>query len=497
MAARDTPYDIAVVGGGINGCGIARDAAGRGARVLLLEQGDLATGTSSASSKLIHGGLRYLEHREFGLVREALLEREKLRAIAPHVIWPLHFVLPHVPGLRSYWLLRAGLFLYDHLGAGTRSPRTRTIRLQKHPAGTVLRPEYTRALVFSDCWGDDARLVVLNARDAANRGADIRTRCRVTAFMREEGGWRITAGGAEYRARALVNAAGPGAVNLLAAGSIASSHRMRLVRGSHIVTRKLFDHPYPYFLQLPDRRIFFAIPYEEDFTLIGTTDAEHTGPLDQVQASEEEIAYLCAAANRFFRQPIGRADVLWSFAGVRPLVHDGSGRPEDATRGYRLQLSPQSEGAPLLTVFGGKLTVYRHLAQEAVDLLGRCISLAGQSGWTGAAALPGGDFPADDIDHLEEQLRERYSFLDARTIRRIARAYGTFCFTIFGERTSRAECGRQFGHGLHQCEVDYLMAREWARTADDVLWRRTKLGLRFSPAETAALTAYMIREPAA
>ena len=483
-------YDLAVIGGGINGCGIARDAAGRGAKVLLLEAGDLAQGTSSASSKLIHGGLRYLEHYEFSLVRESLSERERLWAIAPHIIWPMRFVLPHVQGLRPRWLLRLGLFLYDHIGGRKELPATESVALAAHPAGTPLKDEFTSGFVYSDCWADDARLVVLNARDAANRGAVVRTHCRVSGFARESSGWRIDAGDETFHARAIANAAGPGVLKVLEAGHVPDGKKMRLVRGSHIVTARLFDHDYSYFFQLPDGRIFFAIPYEEDFTLIGTTDTDHHGPLDHVTASAEEIAYLCEGANRFFRRQIAPADVLWSFAGVRPLLDDGSGRPEAATRGYRLELSDESEGAPLLNVFGGKLTTYRHLAQEAVDQLATRLPMLDLSGWTGKEPLPGGDFVHGTVDALIARIAEHYPFLEAQTVRRLAHAYGTTTFAIFGEARSLAECGQNFGHGLTTREVEHLTANEWARTANDIMWRRTKLGLRFSAEEAQALAHY-------
>ena len=359
MSAHD-PYDIAVIGGGINGAGIARDAAGRGAKVLLLERGDLARGTSSASTKLIHGGLRYLEHYEFALVREALSERERLWAIAPHVIWPLRFVLPHRKGLRPRWLLRAGLFLYDHIGGRRDLPPTQTIDLATHPAGAPLKPGLHTAFVYSDGWVDDARLVVLNARDAANRGATVRTRCEVTALRREGAGWLIEAGGETFRAGAVVNAAGPAVLDLLGRAGLRPQQKMRLVRGSHLVVRKLFDHDFAYFFQLPDGRIFFAIPYERDFTLIGTTDADHHGSLDGIHATDEEIAYLCAGVNDYFAKAISPKDVVWSFAGVRPLIDDGKGRPEAATRGYSFTLDggadAEAGAAPLLSVFGGKIT---------------------------------------------------------------------------------------------------------------------------------------------
>ncbi|MFM7347909.1 MAG: glycerol-3-phosphate dehydrogenase, partial [Erythrobacter sp.] len=363
-------FDLAVIGGGVNGAGIARDAAGRGARVLLLERGDLAEGTSSNSTKLIHGGLRYLEHYEFALVREALSEREVLWGIAPHIIWPLRFILPHRPGLRPRWLLRLGLFLYDHIGGRKRLPSAQGVDLRQHPAGAPLKSEYTRAFAYSDGWVDDARLVVLNARDAADRGAEVRTRCEVTSLVRDGDHWRIAAGGETFMARAVVNAAGPRVLDLLGRAGEPTTQKMRLVRGSHIVVKKLFDHPFAYFFQLPDGRIFFAIPYERDFTLIGTTDVDHHEGLDAVKASPEEIAYLCAGASEYFRKPVTPADVVWTYSGVRPLVDEGTGKPEAATRGYRFELDGGADGsAPLLSVFGGKITTYRHLAAEAVEKL--------------------------------------------------------------------------------------------------------------------------------
>lgn len=484
-------FDLAVIGGGVNGAGIARDAAGRGARVLLLERGDLAAGTSSSSTKLIHGGLRYLEHYEFALVRESLNEREVLWGIAPHIIWPLRFVLPHRPGLRPRWLLRLGLFLYDHIGGRKYLPPATAVTLAKHPAGAPLKPEYTRAFAYSDCWVDDARLVVLNARDAADRGADVRTRCEVTGLVRDGDSWLITAGAAQVRARCVVNAAGPRVLDLLSRAGEPTSQRMRLVRGSHIVVRKLFDHDFAYFFQLPDGRIFFAIPYEQDFTLIGTTDVDHTTGLDDVRASAEEIAYLCAGASEYFRAPITPDDVVWAYSGVRPLVDDGSGKPEAATRGYRFELDGAPGEAPLLSVFGGKITTYRHLATEAVDLLAPlCAPLAGPD-WTGSAALPGGEFARNEAPAMARALATKYPFVGEAQAARMIRLYGTCAETILGAATASSDLGEDFGHGLTAAEVDYLIAREWARTAEDILWRRTKLGLHFSAPQTARLTRYI------
>ena len=485
-------FDLAVIGGGVNGAGIARDASGRGAKVLLLERGDLATGTSSNSTKLIHGGLRYLEHYEFALVRESLSEREVLWGIAPHIIWPLRFILPHRPGLRPRWLLRLGLFLYDHIGGRKRLPAAESVDLTKHPAGAPLKAEYTRAFAYSDGWVDDARLVVLNARDAADRGAEVRTRCEVTALAREGVVWRIEAGGKTFRARAVVNAAGPRVLELLGRAGEPSTQKMRLVRGSHIVVRKLFDHDYAYFFQLPDGRIFFAIPYETDFTLIGTTDVDHKAGLDEVRASPEEIAYLCEGASEYFRTPVTPADVVWTYSGVRPLIDDGSGKPEAATRGYRFEIDGGADGtAPLLSVFGGKITTYRHLAAEAVEQLAPFLPVLDGRDWTGSAPLPGGDFGMTEAPAKIGDLAARYPFLGARQAQRLIRLYGTRAAAILGEAKSRADLGEDFGHGLTAAEVDYLADHEWARTAEDVLWRRTKLGLHFSVEETARLARYL------
>ena len=490
-------FDLAVIGGGINGSGIARDAAGRGAKVLLLEAGDLARGTSSASTKLIHGGLRYLEHYEFALVRESLSERETLWAIAPHLIWPLRFVLPYAKGLRPRWLLRLGLFLYDHIGGRKTLPAAQTVRLANHPAGAPLKPQFGTGFVYSDCWVDDARLVALNARDAADRGAEVRTRCPVTALARDGDTWRITTPQGEFRARAVVNAAGPAVLDLLGRAGEKTAYGMRLVRGSHIVVRKLYDHPFAYFFQLADGRIFFAIPYEQDFTLIGTTDRDHQKG-DKVEASQEEIAYLCEGASGYFKQPIMPADVVWTYSGVRPLLDanalGGSGKPEAATRGYKFDLSPEAEGAALLSVFGGKITTYRHLAQEAVDLMGsRLPALSGEA-WTAGKALPGGDFAIDGAAALTEALAKRYPFLEPAWAVRLVRAYGTEAASILGDATTLNQCGEHFGHGLTEREARHLVTREWAQTAEDVLWRRSKLGLHFTADEVARLEQWLSRQ---
>ncbi len=490
MDTQDTIFDVAVIGGGVNGTGIARDAAGRGASVLLLEADDLASGTSSNSSKLIHGGLRYLEHYEFGLVREALGEREKLWQIAPHIIWPMRFVLPWVEGLRPRWLLRLGLCLYDHLGKRRLLPATESIRLDRHPAGAPLKPEFVHGFVYSDGWVDDARLVVLNARDAADRGAEVRTRCRVEQLEREGDLWRIGTVLGAFRARSIINAAGPSVLSILDRSGEQHTQSIRLVRGSHIVVPKLFDHPHPYIFQLPDGRIFFAIPYEHDFTLIGTTDRDHVAG-QPIVASEEEIAYLCEGASRFFRKPVRPADVVWTYSGVRPLVDDGSGKPEAATRGYRFEVSDPEAGAPILSVFGGKITTFRTLSQEAVDRMAQRIPALAGAHWTDRAPLPGGDFGVGEVEAMVAALQRHYPFLESGWAERLIRCYGTLADEVLAGAQGLQDCGEHFGHGLTANEVRYLVAREWAREADDVLWRRTKLGLRLSAQQQERLRRFM------
>ncbi len=489
-------YDLAVIGGGINGAGIARDAAGRGAKVILLERGDLARGTSSASTKLIHGGLRYLEHYEFALVRESLIERERLWAIAPHIIWPLRFILPHQKGIRPAWLVRLGLFLYDHIGGRKLLPATRTVNLKAEPAGKPLRPEFVKAFEYSDCWVDDARLVILNAMDAAEHGAEIRTQSEVTHLERRDGLWHIEiAGQAPVLARAVANAAGPAVLDLLARTTghgRKSGGTIRLVRGSHIVVRKMFDTPQAYFCQNPDGRIFFAIPYEDDFTLIGTTDADHKGSLDDIHATAEEITYICESAGAYFKQPITAADVLYSFAGVRPLVDDGSGKPETASRGYHFELDVDANGgAPILSVFGGKITTYRHLAESAIEKLAAHLPLLKGDSWTLRDPLPGGDFPVDGADSLAIDIRRDHPYLPHALVHRWVRSYGTKIRSLLSGARTLAELGPDFGHGLYAAEVDYLIDHEWAQSAGDILWRRTKLGLRFTAEETNTLGNYV------
>ena len=496
-------FDLAVVGGGVNGTGIARDAAGRGLSVLLVEQGDLAQATSSASTKLFHGGLRYLEYYEFRLVREALREREVLLAAMPHISWPLRFVLPHHAGLRPAWLLRLGLYVYDHLGGRKLLPPTRTVDLASDPTGAPLKAEFTRGFEYSDCWVDDARLVVLNARDAAGRGATVLTRTRLERAERQANRWRLTlrdvdTGESRFEtARGLVNAGGPW-VEEIARDRIGVTprERIRLVRGSHIVTRRLFEHDHPYIFQQTDGRIVFAIPYERDFTLIGTTDRNHEGGPDDVHCSHEEAEYLRAAVSGYFRRPVEAEDIVWSYAGVRPLFDEGGKSPTAATRDYVLHVRGGEGEPPLLNVYGGKITTYRRLAEAALARLAPWYPQA-TGPWTAGAALPGGDFPVDGVADRVSALCDRFPFFKASEALRLVRAYGTDAPEVLGEARARADLGRDFGAGLSASEVAWLMDREWARTADDVLWRRSKLGLRLTREQAAALDDWMAaRAPA-
>ncbi|MBN8873122.1 MAG: glycerol-3-phosphate dehydrogenase [Rhodospirillales bacterium] len=478
-------FDLAIIGGGINGAGIARDAAGRGLSVLLLEQADLAGATSSASTKLIHGGLRYLEHYEFRLVREALAEREVLLQAAPHIAWPLRFVLPHHAGLRPWWMVRTGLFLYDHLGGRRILPPTRVLDLRTDPAGAPLKPDFTRGFEYSDCWVDDARLVVLAARDAALRGADIRTRTACVGARVEDGAWSLTLGdGTQARARVLVNAAGPWVSQVLAevVGANAPT-RVRLVKGAHIVVPRLFAHDRCYIFQNADQRIVFAIPYQDDFTLIGTTDEEVEGDPRQVACTPADEAYLCAAVGTYLRTPVDPASIVWRYAGVRPLRDDGASKAQEATRDYVLELSGTP---PVLSVFGGKITTFRRLAESAMARLAPFFpGLKGA--WTAGAPLPGGDFPWDGAPALQAELMRRHPFLPDKTARRLVRAYGTEAAEVLGDAQGWDDLGRWFGGGLTAREVDWLVRHEWARSAEDVLWRRSKLGLRLSAQERAGL----------
>ena len=498
----DQVNDIFVIGGGINGCGIARDAAGRGYSVFLAEMNDLASGTSSAATKLIHGGLRYLEHLEFRLVREALMEREVLLASAPHIIWPLRIVLPHHRGLRPAWFLRLGLFVYDTLGGRKLLPATRDVRLRGDPVGGPLRPDYETGFEFSDCWVNDARLVVLNARDAAERGATIRTRTTVISARNEDGLWHValrdTTTGAQQtvRARLLVNATGPWVDQVLSTTLGQDSvGNVRLVQGSHIVVDKLYDHDRCYMFQNADGRIIFVIPYENDYTLIGTTDRDYDADPAQVAVSEAEIDYLCAAVSEYLAKPVRRADVVWSYSGVRPLYADGASKAQETTRDYVLKTAGRAGDAPLINVIGGKLTTYRRLAEAALEKVDKLLGSKGRP-WTAGATLPGGDFPPDGYAALVQGLKRDYPFLDLDFARRLVRLYGTLARAILGVARSYGDLGQHFGADLYAAEVSYLMDREWAMTAEDVLWRRTKRGLRGDAIDSAALEAFMARSAA-
>ena len=496
VAAEPDPYDIAIIGGGVNGCGIARDAAGRGWRVFLCEKRDLGSGTSSASTKLIHGGLRYLEYYEFRLVREALTEREVLWAIAPHIVWPLRFVLPFHKKLRPAWLLRLGLLLYDNIGGRKRLPPTRTVRLDRDPVGAPLKPEFRRGFEYSDCWVEDSRLVVLNAMSAAENGAVIAPRSACVSAARLGELWEITTRDEEsgeirrIRARTLVNAAGPW-VSEVAEQVIRSNARapVRLVQGSHVVVPRLYDHNGCYIFQNADKRIFFVIPYETDFTLIGTTDLDYTGDPAQVAASPDEIAYLCRSTSDYLRVPVTPEMVVWTYSGVRPLHDEGVSAAQAATRDYVLTLDAPDGRAPLMSIFGGKITTFRKLAETALKQLSPHLPTPSgrPAGWTGREPLPGGDFPMQDFDGEVDRVRRRSPFLSLPLARRLVRAYGTRVRTLIGDAACLDDLGHDYGAGLTEAELRYLVRHEWVRRAEDVVWRRTKLGLRLTRADIEAV----------
>ncbi|NAZ37415.1 glycerol-3-phosphate dehydrogenase [Rubellimicrobium sp. CFH 75288] len=518
-APATEPVDLFVIGGGINGCGIARDAAGRGLSVALAEMNDLGWATSSASTKLFHGGLRYLEYFELRLVRESLMERETLLKAMPHISWPLRFVLPYHPsmrfesatptsrllhatmpwmkGRRPAWLIRLGLFLYDNLGGRELLPGTATLSLRGRPEGEPLEERFEHAFEYSDCWVEDSRLVVLNARDAAARGARILVRTKVVSAERAGDLWTVetqdTETGARqiWQARMLINAGGPWVGDLLGQKiRTGRTDRVRLVRGSHIVTRRLYDHDKCYFLQGEDGRIAFTIPYEGDFTLIGTTDADHPDASVPPVCTPEERDYLLGFVNRYFRRKVGPEDVVWTYSGVRPLYDDGAKSATAATRDYVLKVDTDG-GAPLLSVFGGKITTFRRLAEGAMKRVAPFFPRMGQA-WTAGVPLPGGDFPVDGFEALVDRLSATYPFLTRPWARRLARAYGTEAFRLLAGAVTTADLGRDFGATLTEREVEWLMNAEYARTAEDVLWRRSKLGLRIDAAGAAALDAWMV-----
>ena len=509
--------DIFVIGGGINGTGVARDAQGRGLQVTLAEMDDLASATSSASTKLFHGGLRYLEYFEFNLVKKALVERETLLRAMPHISWPMRFVLPYhedmrfetttpaakllnrvmpwMKGRRPAWMIRLGLFMYDHLGGRKILPGTKTVWLKRDPVGEPLEDKFTRAYEYSDCWVEDSRLVVLNARDAERRGAEILVRTKVTSAERDGDLWKITTENQitgetrTHKARCLVNAGGPWVEDIVkGVARLNSSEGIRLVQGSHIVTKRLFDHDKCYFFQGEDGRIIFAIPYETDFTLIGTTDKEYTGNPSDAACSDEEADYLVAFANQYLKQDITRDDVVWTYSGVRPLYDDGAMSATAATRDYVLSLD--TSGAPILSIFGGKITTYRKLAEGVMaKLKGVFRDMPGD--WTAGVPLPGGDFPVDGVDTLVAGLKKKFPFLNERWAKRLVRAYGTEAFELLKGAESAEDLGEHYGANLTQREVDWLVEKEYARAAEDIVWRRSKLGLRMTAEQIARLNEAM------
>jgi glycerol-3-phosphate dehydrogenase len=515
MTTRDEAYDLFIIGGGINGCGIARDAAGRGLKVGLAEMNDLASATSSASTKLFHGGLRYLEFFEFRLVKEALAEREVLLRAMPHISWPMRFVLPYHPdmrfeggtptskllttlmpwmkGRRPAWLIRLGLFLYDNLGGRKILPGTSSVDLRNSPEGAPLQDKFRHAYEYSDCWVEDSRLVVLNARDAEARGADIMVRTRVVSAERDGNKWKIVLedadGKREIRAKMLVNAGGPWVGDIIRQTIHSNSQEgVRLVKGSHIVTKKLFDHGKCYFFQGTDGRIIFAIPYETDFTLIGTTDKDHPDPHVKPECSQEEADYLRAFASQYFRKPIEKDDIVWTYSGVRPLYDDGAKSATAATREYVLKVD--DSGAPLLNVFGGKITTYRRLAEAALEKIAPFFP--GVKGpWTAGVPLAGGDFPVDGFDALVAGLKADFPFLDHFWAKRLVRAYGTEAREMLEGAKTAADLGEEFGATITARELDKAIRVEWVRTAEDFVWRRTKLGLRLSEDQIARIDAYI------
>ena len=497
----DGTVDLLIIGGGINGTGIARDAAGRGLSVVLCEQDDLAAATSSASSKLIHGGLRYLEHFPFRLVRESLSEREVLLANAPHLARPMRFVLPHDASLRPGWLIRAGLFLYDHLGERRRLPASRAVDLSAAPEGAPLRPQLRKGFVYTDCWVDDSRLVVLNALGAAERGATILTRTRFDSARRVGGAWEATLrdrrGGAESKARAriLVNAAGPWVDPVIEEALGARRAKpLRLVKGSHIVVGRLYEGDHAYVLQNTDRRVVFAMPYEDRFTLIGTTDIAFDGEPGAARIDAAEVAYLCDSVGHAFANPVTPDDVVWSYTGVRPLCDDGPHDPARITRDYRLDLDARPGRAPLLSVLGGKITTHRRLAEQVLRRLAPFSP--GMSGaWTAGAPLPGGDLPGADFGRFLDEFRRERPWLPAGIALRYARAYGSRAPAVLGDARAMGDLGRDFGAGLSAREVAYLARSEWARTGDDILWRRSKLGLHTPGGTAAAIDAWLAGAP--
>lgn len=482
--------DIFIIGGGINGTGVARDAAGRGFKVILAEKDDLASHTSSSSSKLIHGGLRYLEHYEFRLVRESLIEREVLLQAAPHIIYPLRFVLPHHKALRPAFILRLGLFLYDHIGGRKLLPASKGVRLRRHPSGRPLKHSFLKGFEYSDCWVDDARLVLLNAMDAKERGATILTRTHAAKVIRDDGIWTIETQNAAgnktiHKAKTIVNAAGPWVddVEGRASPEPKSRKKIRMVKGSHIIVPKLYDGPQAYTFQNADGRVVFAIPYENRYTLLGTTDVPYSDNPDHVEIDETEKTYLCELASSYFEHPVSVEDIIWHYAGVRPLVDDGASNASKATRDYVLELDTQ-ENAPMLSVYGGKITTYRCLAEDAITKLMPflCPNSASPS-WTAKAQLPGGEMGYDGFHKFQHATRALHPWLPQDLCDRLIRAYGSRIHVLLKNKNSLVEMGQYFGASLYEAELEYMKAHEWALSAEDALWRRSKLGLHMTAEE--------------
>jgi len=490
----DSYFDLLIIGGGINGTAIARDASGRGLKVLLCERDDLASHTSSSSTKLIHGGLRYLEYYEFNLVRHALKEREVMLRSAPHIIWPMRFVLPYDKGLRPAWMLRTGLFLYDHIGGREMLPGSKSLKLNKAPHKGVLESRFKTGFEYSDCWVEDARLVVLYALDAAHRGADIRTRTEVLNIEPSADGYKaeIKQNGTTetITAKGVVNSAGPWVDEVLKKIQRTKNEQsLRLVKGSHIVTKKLFEGDHAYLFQNADNRVIFAIPYEKNYTLIGTTDQPYDLSEGPVKISQAEINYLCAAASEYFENDISPDDVVWDYAGVRPLYDDKSENASAVTRDYVLGIDEFTKGAPFLSIYGGKITTSRKLAEHAMQKLEQYYDYK-NGDWTETALLPGGDLIDADFKLFSSDMRQRYPNMDSGLLRRLCHAYGTRITLILGDGTSPPELGQHFGAGLYEIEAKYLINHEWASSADDILWRRSKVGIHISEAEKTAFTEW-------
>ncbi|WP_321528152.1 glycerol-3-phosphate dehydrogenase [Sedimenticola selenatireducens] len=489
-------FDLLVIGGGINGVGVARDAAGRGLKVCLCEKDDLARHTSSASTKLIHGGLRYLEQYDFRLVHHALREREVLLRNAPHIIHPIRFVLPHNESLRPIWMIRLGLFLYDHLGGRRQLPGSRRVMLEQHVAGRALKEVYRTGFEYSDCWVQDARLVVLNAMDAAARGAEVLTHTRCVALSRGPTHWKATlrnerdGSSRTLTARAVVNAAGPWVEQVLESGVTTEHVRgIRFVKGSHIVVPRLFEHDYAYIFQHRDGRVLFAIPFEGEFTLLGTTDIELDTLPEKNRITPEEVAYICQAVSEYFMRPVQPSDVVWSFSGVRPLYDDAASDASRVTRDYNLHLD--CDQAPILSIYGGKITTYRRLAEEVLDLLSDSLEIRGTA-WTETSQLPGGDIPDADFDRFLVGCTAAYPWLSPTQLRTYAGLYGTRIHQLLAGCDAEEELGLHFGGGLFEREVRYLITQEYAESAEDIVWRRTKRGLRMSSEDIARLDRWLL-----